>query len=175
MTTPLRTQYIFDLSGVKYKTRADVFRLQRQWETFERVENYNDVVYQKIVAGDRGTLYYQFRSRDELLDYRNGQELHVLRYPVLGAAGEFNSISNRAMPNVPVTTKAPEYTMAPSRGINFSTSITASERVAMNNDLTIYAHVSTYNSQHYFKYIFPSDEEKLAYHRAELRLLSSNF
>jgi hypothetical protein len=174
MATPIRTQYIFDLSGVKYKTRADILRIQRQWETFERGENYNDIVYQKLATGNRETLYYQFRTRDELLDYRNGQELHVLRYPVLGAAGEFNSISNRAMPNVPVTTKAPEYSMAPTRGLNFSTSMSASELTSLNNDMTIYMHVSSYNSEHYFKYNFPSDEEKLAYHRAELRIMMSN-
>jgi hypothetical protein len=171
-STPLRTQYIFDLSGVKGRSRTELLNLQRQWDTFERVENYNDIVYQKLATGDRGTLYYQFASRQESLDYRNGQELHVLRYPSLAATGAFNSISERPMPDVPVTTRAPTYSMTSlqDRGLFFSTSTTESERLTQESDLTIYTHVSTFNGTHYFKYNFVSNDEKIAYHRAE-RLL----
>jgi hypothetical protein len=171
--TPLRTQYMYDLSGVKYRSRADLLNLQRQWETFERVENYNDIVYQQISAGNRGTLYYQFRTRQEYMDYKNGQELHVLRYPALAKAGAFSSISERAMPDVPVLVKAPTYSMSTDRGILFSTSIMESQRMENQSDLAVYTYVSTYNSEHVFKYNFPSNEEKIAYHRAE-RLLRMN-
>ena len=170
MTTPLRTQYVFDSSGYKYKTRADLLRLQRQWETFERVENYNDIVYQKIANGDRGTLYYQFRTHEEYKDYRNGQELHVLKFPTL-PTGTFASISERPMPDVPVIVKAPIYTMAPTTDAK---SVPASVAAAATNDMTIYMYVSSYNAAHVYKYNFVSDEERLAYHRAERRILTDS-
>ena len=174
--TPLRTQYLFDLSGVKYKSRTDLLNLQRQWNTFEQVENYNDIVYQKISVGDRRTLYYQFKTRQEYTDYRNGQELHVLRYPTLASAGAFASISERALPDVPVLVKAPNYSSsaATERGLLLSTSTTESQRMEAASDLSIYTYVSTYNSEHYFKYNFASNEEKLAYHRAERLLRMSS-
>lgn len=170
---PLRTQYMYDLSGVKYKSRADILNLQRQWETFERVENYNDIVFQQIAAGNRGTLYYQFITRQEYMDYRNGQELHILRFPVLAREGVFALISERALPDVPVLVKAPTFSMSSDRGILFSTSIMESQRMGTQTDLAVYTYVSTYNSEHVFKYNFPSNEEKIAYHRAE-RLLRMN-
>ena len=165
-----RTQYPFDLSGVKFKSRSDILRMQRQWETFERVENYNDAVYQKLLTGDRSTPYYFFKDNEELKDYRNGQELHVLRYPTL-PAGTFAPISSRPMPDVAITARPPEYSMStPPRGIMLSTAITASETTTAMMDMTIYSHVSSYNGTHVFKYIFTSDEEKMAYHRAERRV-----
>jgi hypothetical protein len=168
MPTPLRTQYPFDSSGYKFKTRAELLRLQLQWETFERVENYNDLVYQKIATGDRGTLFYQFRTREEYQNYKNGQELHVLKYPTL-PTNTFASISERPMPDVPVTVKAPIYTMTPSSDAK---SVPASVAAAAVNDMTIYMYVSSYNAAHVFKYTFVSDEERLAYHRAERRILT---
>ena len=166
--TPQRTQYPFDLSGVKFKARSDILRMQRQWDTFERVENYNDIVYQKLLTGDRGTLYYFFKDREELNDYRNGQQLHILRYPTLPPS-TFDSISLRVMPDVAVTVRAPIYSMVP-RSIPQSTVMTSSEVTSALSDMTIYTYVSTYNSEHVFKYTFTSDEEKMAYHRAERRV-----
>lgn len=172
MATPQRTQYPFDLTGVKYKSRSDILKMQRQWETFERVENYNDIVYQKLQTGDRGTPYYFFKDREELNDYRAGQELHILRNPTLPPS-TFESIASRAMPDVAVRVKAPEYSMGTTpRGLAVSTATTASEATAASTDMTIYMYVSSYNAEHTFKYIFTSDEEKMAYHRAERRVRS---
>ncbi len=162
---PLRTQYFFDLSGVRYKSRAEILKMQRQWETFERIENYNDVIYQRFALGYRDKTYWQFVNREELNDYRNGQELHVLRYPYL-PAGTFDSISGRTMPDVPVLTQPPNYSQV-SREIVSAPPITSSERTENAADMSIYMHVSTYNSAHVYKYIFQSNEEKMAYHRAE--------
>lgn len=162
---PLRTQYFFNLSGVRYKSRAELLKMQRQWETFERVENYNDIIYQRFAQGFRDKPYYQFVNREELNDYRNGQELHILRYPTL-PAGTFDSISGRPMPDVPVLTQPPNYSQV-SREILAPPSITSSERTEKTADMSIYMHVSTYNSAHVYKYIFQSNEEKMAYHRAE--------
>lgn len=165
-----RTQYAFDLSGVKFKSRSDILKMQRQWETFERVENYNDAVYQKLLTGDRSTPYYFFRDNEELKDYRNGQELHVLRYPTL-PSGTFASISSRPMPDVAIVARPPEYSMSTApRGVALSTATTASETTTATMDMTIYTYVSSYNGSHVFKYSFASDDEKMAYHRAERRI-----
>jgi hypothetical protein len=167
---PQRTQYIFDSKGIRGKSRSDILTMQRQWDTFERIENYNDVVYQRLQQGLRDRMYYQFRDRSELNDYRIGQELHVRRYPDL-PVGTFASISDRPMPTVEVLTKAPNYSMGVEKGLLFSTSISASERMEVMSDLAIYSQVSTFNATHVFKYNFPSDEEKMAYLRAERRII----
>ena len=145
--------------------------MQRQWETFERVENYNDIVYQRINAGYRDRLFYQFVNRQELNDYKNGQQLHILRYPWL-PRGTFDSISEKPFSSAPVIVPAPIYTQTP-KCTQFSTSMKASEKTEQQSDLAIYMHVSTYNSEHVYKYIFTSAEERLAYHRTERQVLSS--
>jgi len=167
MEQPLRQQYIFDLSGAKFKTRCEILTMQRQWNTYERIENYNDIVYQRLEKGYRDRLYYQFKNNEELADYRNGMQLHNLRYP--GTC--FESISERPMPDVAVITKAPNWSPGIERNLLYSTSMTAAELTAQQSDLAIYTHVSTFNAKHVFKYNFVSDEERLGYHRAERRVL----
>jgi hypothetical protein len=164
--SPTRTQYPFDLSGVKFRSRADILTMQRQWETFERIENYNDIIYQRFAAGDRSQTYYQFRDQAEKNDYRIGMQLHMNRYPWL-PAGTFDSISGRPMPDVAVRIGAPSYSYSPNPLAPTRAAIP--ESVATDNaaDMTIYTYVSTFNSVHYFQYNFVSDEERLAYHRGE--------
>ena len=164
--TPQRTQYLFDLSGVKYKSRSDILTMQRQWDTFERVENYNDVIYQRFAVGNRGLTYYQFRDRAEMNDYRVGQQLHEQRYPTL-PCGTFAPISTRAMPEVPVLVSAPNYTYFPPRNLGLTAAVPASALTTTVGDMAIYTYVSSFNASHYFKYNFISDEERLAYYRAE--------
>ena len=167
MTT--RTQYIFDLSGVKYKSQSDIFTLRRQWNLFESVENYNYNIYQLLLQGNRGSMYYQFKP-GEFTDYRNGQLQHIARYPWLPPT-TFASISDKPFPNVTFTTPAP-YTWLPiPQNATFSEAVLASERTKQQNDLAIYSHVSSYNKEHTYQYIFPSNEEKMAYYRAEHRLM----
>ena len=165
-----RTQYFFDLSGVHCKTRSDIIVMQRQWDIFERVENYNDIVYQRINEGYRDRLFYQFVNRQELSDYRNGQQLHILRYKWL-PCGTFDSISGKPFSSAPIILPAPIFTQTP-KCTQFSTSVTASEKTEQQSDLAIYMHVSTYNSQHTYKYMFTSAEERLAYHRVERQVLT---
>jgi hypothetical protein len=168
--TPLRTQYLFDLSGVMCKSRGQLLTMRQQWDTFERVENYNDVIYQYLRIGVRNKSYYQFTTRGELTDYRNGQELHILRYPFLDCS-TFDPISNRAVPDVTPITPPPFVTQPPKVCSPVSTAIVASEYQQQQSDLAIYMHVSTYNSAHCYKYLFPSNDEKIAYHRAERLVL----
>lgn len=164
--SPTRTQYPFDLSGVKFKSRGDILTMQRQWETFERVENYNDVIYQRFEAGDRSQTYYQFRDQAEKNDYRVGMQLHMNRYPWL-PEGTFDPISSLPMPDVVVRIAAPNYTFSPNP--LGPTKAAIPESVATDNtaDMVIYTYVSSFNAVHYFKYNFVSDEERIAYHRGE--------
>jgi hypothetical protein len=169
--SPTRLQFGFDLSGIKYKSRQQLIDLQRSWETFERVENENNIVFQRLSLGLRDKMYYQFRTREEMNDYRTGQTNHILRYPWLPSS-MFDSISIQSVPYITPLNRPPNYSLAINRGVLFSTAMTSSEYLAQQADLTIYTHVSSYNSMHTYKYIFPSNEEKMAYHRAELILLS---
>lgn len=168
MTTysPMRTAYPFDLSGVKFKSRSEILSMQRQWETFERVENYNDIIYQRFSNGDRSQTYYQFRDRTEMNDYRIGQQLHERRYPT-APPGTFAPISNRPMPDVVVRVSAPNYTLLPPRDIPQRAAIPESVATASAADMAIYSYVSTFNGTHYFQYNFVSDEERIAYHNGE--------
>ena len=169
---PLRTQYVYDLSGVRSKSMSDIIRMRTQWETFERVENYNDIIYQRLKLGNREKMYYQYKDREEANDYKNGQQLHIARYPNLPPS-TFNSISNKPMPNVVFSTPPPYVSQTIKQNSDFSNSVPSSEQTSNKSDLTIYQHVSTYNSVHTYKYIFPSNEEQLAYHRAERLIVLS--
>ena len=145
-------------------------RLRKQWETFERVENYNFAVYQKLMSGDRSQLYYQFTSNEELNEYRNGQQQHISKYPNIS----FPSISDTYPA---VSFSAPPPTVAPQsfrENASFAQSILSSENTARATDLAIYAYASTFNAQHTVQYIFPSNEEKMAYARAEQRLQANH-
>lgn len=168
--TPQRIQWPVDLSGIKCKSRSDLLRYTQAWNTFENVENYDDIVYQKISTGNRTTLFYQFKDRTELNYYRIGQQEHESRYPGV----DFTPIRNYPFPNVPSTTPIPYVSPSPKVCGPFSTTQTSSERLANIIDLNTYVFVSTYNSDHVYKYIFKSDEEKMAYHRAERAILTSN-
>ena len=166
-----RKQYPFDLSGVKYKSRSETLTLQRQWETFERIENFNNIIFQRLSVGLRDQTYYQYRTSEEMNDYRTGQKNHILRYPWLPSS-TFDSISLQNVPYVSTfLTAPPNYTIGMTRGVVFSTSMTSGEYMGQQSDMAVYVHVSTYNSQHKYQYIFPSNEEKMAYHRAERIIL----
>ncbi len=166
--TPQRTQYPFADADVRQKTRGEILIMQNQWNTFERVENYNDIVYQRFQQGDRSQLYYQFLSNDEFKNYKAGQQLHIITYRSL-PPGTFSPISERPMPDVPYTGSLPGETNLPRFIVNRPTP-TASEQAAAQADLEVYAFVSTFNNRHVFKYVFIDDDEKNAYERAEIRL-----
>ena len=170
--TPLRTQYFFDLSGVKYKSRGDVMRLREQWDIFERVENYNDIVYQRMSNGDRGTLYYQFKDREESSSYRQGQLQHTQRYPWL-APSTFNSISSRPLPTANIAIPTPNINNV-ARYIQDTGAIPSSEYLEQHADEAIYRHVSSFNSTHKYKYSFTNKEEQLAYNRFAQNILLVN-
>lgn len=180
MSKPTRTQYFFDLSGVKYKTQADIMAMQRQWDTFERIENYNDQIYNRFCQGLRDKPYYQFRDMSEKNDYRIGQMLHINRYPWVSADPRIStisgvsvstlaSVSERQIPNVEVITSPPNYSQISKMCIPTSNALSSAEYMTKQSEDAVYMHVSTYNGTHKYKYAFTSDEEKLMYLRAERR------
>lgn len=184
--TPQRTQYPPQLSNIKFRTPIQTATLTRQWETFERVENYNDIVYQQLQQGNRGTLYYQFVNESERKDYNAGQTLHVNFYTTLPAS-TFASISNRPMPNVPVFIKAPTCQTSMPVIVQLTSSSNtvytqttnksaakASETTTAMADCAIYTTVSTYNSTHVYQYNFVSAAEKQAYQRAADAIATKN-
>jgi hypothetical protein len=176
--TPKRTQYPPQLSNIKFRTPTQTTTLTRQWETFERVENYNDIVYQQLEQGNRGTLYYQFVNQSEQRDYAAGQMLHINFYTALPVS-TFAPISTRPMPNVPVKVPAPTcQTSMPSivqlktaDNVSYTkTTLTAaaaaSESVRAVSDCAIYETILLYNSTHKYQYNFQSAAEQQAYNRA---------
>ena len=166
---PKRTQYPFSMS-TRYKTKSEAMLLENQWETFERVENYNDIIFQRIQDGLRDQPFYQFLSGQELKDYNAGQNLHILAFPNLPPS-TFASISERPLPNTPIKTVLPYYHQT-DKYINPPPAISAEELTQRRSDLEIYTYVSTFNTAHVYKYNFVSDEEKMAYYRAQKRVLT---
>jgi hypothetical protein len=166
-----RTQYFYDLSGVKYKTKSDLLTLRRQWDTYERVENINFSIYKTILKGIYQP-WYVFASNEEASDYRVGQLLHVNRYPNIPSA-LFQSISLAPTPIPKDSGGPPRFAQAPSQIVS-ANPISEGQKTENNADMSIYIHVSTYNVLHStFTYQFQSNEEQLAYHRAEYRLYAA--
>jgi hypothetical protein len=164
MTT--RTQYPFSASFYKYKTMGEIEILRRQWETFERVENYNFAIRARMNTGYFDQKWYTFGSNSELLDYRRGRSLHIAQYPTIDFTSENEKFVQQSTIYVGVKYEIRE---AP-RGTYFSTSISDSERMKNQSDLATYIAVSTFNATHVYKWVFNSDEERLGYERASLRL-----
>lgn len=176
-----RQPFLFDLSGVKCKSRSEILTMQRQWDTFEHIENYNDQIYNRFCQGLRDKPYYQYRDMSEKNDYRVGQMLHVNRYPFLTTDARIStiagvpvstlaSISDRQIPNVEVIAGPQNYSQVSKICVPTSTMLSQAEYIAQQSENSVYIHVSTYNGVHRYKYNFVSDEEKLMYLRAERRV-----
>jgi hypothetical protein len=165
--SPKRTQYPFS-ANTRYKTKSDILLMQNQWDTFERVENYDDVIFQRIQDGLRDKTFYQFLSNQEFKDYKQGQELHVLTFPTLPPS-TFASIRDKPLPTTPTKTPLPYYHQV-DKFIVAPTPLSSEELTQQRADTEVYAYVSTFNNTHVYKYAFVSDEEKMAYYRAEKRI-----
>jgi hypothetical protein len=169
---PNRTQYPFSDVNIRYKSKNETLIMQNQWDTFERVENYDDVIYQLYETGDRSKTFYLFASDAEFKAYNAGQLLHITTYPNL-APSTFVSIRERPFPNVPIKTTLPYWTGV-ERFIVNNVVPTASEIALQQADLEVYAGVSTYNVAHVLKYQFVDADEKAAYDRAMLKLFENS-
>ena len=161
-----RTQYPFSASYYRYKTRSEIEILRRQWETFERVENFNFAIRNRMNSGYFDQKWYTFNSNSEYLDYRRGQALHIAQFPTV----DFQSESEKFVQQSTIIVAVKYETREAPRGTFFSTSISDSERMKNESDLATYIAVSTFNATHVYKWQFSSDEERLAYDRASLKL-----
>ena len=174
ISTDLGLGYIpqspYDLSGVKYKTKGDILTLQRQWDTFNRVQTANFSIYLKILSG-QPLNWYVFVNNQEATDYRNGQQLHTLRYPYIPPA-LFQSVSIAPIPTSRFVTGPPRFSQVPSV-ISPPPPIKESQKTENNADVSIFRFVSSYNVLHStFTYQFQSNEEQMAYNRG-LRLTTT--
>ena len=163
-----RTQWPYDLSGVKYKTKSDMIRLETQWNTFERVENINFLIYLKFLSGNFSQTWYQFVTNTEAADYRAGQNLHISRYPYIPPV-VFSSICFAPLPIC--TNNSGPAIYGQIQTPRSATPLTESQKTANNQDMAIYVQVSTFNVIHStFTYQFTSYEEQMSYYRAELQI-----
>ncbi len=168
---PKRTQYPFSDYGsqLKYKTKTEINTLQRQWDTFEFVENYDDVILQQIQAGNYSMSFFQFgqlqKTTYTLTDYNAGQALHIQAYSNVPCS-TFNSIRNTPFSAAPLGTTLPIETNV-SKCVRPTVPLTAEERAKQQEDIAIYTYVSNYNNSHEYKYVFETMDEKLAYYRGE--------
>lgn len=165
-----RTQYIFDLSGVKYKTKSDILTYQRQWNTYEHVENSNFLIYSNALQG-RPRSWYTFINSTEATDYRTGQQLHQNRYPNLSPA-YFQTIAIAPIPTSSFVTGPPRFSQVPPQTAT-RPALKESQKTENNSDVSVYRFVSSYNVLHStFTYQFQSNEEQMAYNRG-LRLTTA--
>jgi len=163
-------QYPYDLSGVKYKTLSDILTLQRQWNTFDRIQNLNFGVYLSNLQG-KPQNWYSFISNQEASDFRVGQQLHTNRFPNIPPVF-FQQVSLLPIPTSSNLTGPPRFSQAQPQ-INSPPPLTEGQKTENNADMAIYTYVSTYNIMHStFTYQFQSNEEQLAYYRALRRILS---
>lgn len=161
-----RTAYPFFASYYRYKTRSEIEILRRQWDTFESVENFNNLIRARMNSGYFDKKWYTFISNSERLDYRRGQALHIAQFPTI----DFTSESEKFVQQSTIIVGVAYETREAPRGTYFSTSISDSERIKNQNDLNTYISVSTFNGTHVYKWAFSSNEERLSYERASLRL-----
>jgi hypothetical protein len=82
---PARSTFCFKHDTRAFLSQNDIIALKRQWDTFERVENFNSIVYSTITGSESSTslVYYSFLNQSELDDYKLGQVNHIAEYPTV--------------------------------------------------------------------------------------------
>ena len=70
----------FDLSGFTGLPFGTALQYKLDWDTFERIQNYNSNVSTARATGT-GLTYYTYASGKEQISFINGQNLHYRRYP----------------------------------------------------------------------------------------------
>ncbi len=86
---PYRSTFCFPESSQQYKSQAELIKLRTQWDTFERIENYNSIVLNQLasivpVEAPNGVItpaFYQFINSAEKSNYNMGQLAHTVAYP----------------------------------------------------------------------------------------------
>ena len=84
---PMRSTFCFPESTMQYKSMSELMTLRENWDTFERIENYNSIVSNTLAnkvpteAGVQTPEFYQFINSYEKTSYRLGQLAHTVAYP----------------------------------------------------------------------------------------------
>ena len=168
--TPFRSTFCYiPPSSFIYKSRQDITDLKRQWETFERIENYNSIVANKLAntIPDDKQVYYIYVDNQEQIDYTQGQLAHIQRYP---------DISDFLVPYAkkPILYTSTISTIISNLGLNdrigpcpnepTSVIISNEQRIQNRKSNDIYIRVSTQNAIYpKSPYKFGSNEEYLLY------------
>ena len=71
----------FDLSGFTGLSFGAAQKYRGDWNTFERIQEYNSNISTLRAAGAPGLTYYTYASANEQISFVNGQFLHFKRYP----------------------------------------------------------------------------------------------
>jgi len=74
----------FDLSGFTGLSFGTAAQYKTDWNTFERIQDYNSNVSTARAAAAisaAGLTYYTYKSGIEQMSFINGQNLHYKRYP----------------------------------------------------------------------------------------------
>ena len=167
-----RSTYSFIHETKAYLLQKDLITLRKQWDTFERVENYNSIVYSTLLGkplsarGDTVTdsVFYLFKGEGELLEYKQGQLDHIAEYP---------SVTDFLTPY----SKRPIFTVSDILGdasifptqvvdprIDKSNVLTNKERLTNITALNLFVKVSTQTSLYpKTPYKFSSNQEYLLY------------
>lgn len=80
-----RSTFCFKHDTRAFLSQHELIALKRQWDTFERVENFNSIVYSTITGleSSPSLIFYTFLNQSELDDYKLGQANHISEYPTV--------------------------------------------------------------------------------------------
>ena len=89
---PMRSTFCY-VNTSQYVSHADIIDNKRKWETFERIENNDSIVLNRLAqtvptpvnGGPTGTdrVFYNFINNEERNDYLAGQRAHIATYPTV--------------------------------------------------------------------------------------------
>jgi hypothetical protein len=71
----------FDLSGYLCLPTSYKILYQYWWNTYEQIQAVDANTSTLRNAGDKSLTYYTFRNNEEMVAFKNGNLLHVARYP----------------------------------------------------------------------------------------------
>jgi hypothetical protein len=153
-----------------YITRQDISDRKRQWDTFERIENFNSIARNNLANSlptATSQVFYNFVDNSEKLDYTNGQIQHVERYPDI--SDFLVPYSRKDIPYTPTVIAALQFVpsetiLGPCPGDPVPKSPAVIDPVGYRKSRDVYVRVSTQQAQFpKSPYKFGSNQEYLLY------------
>jgi len=168
---PQRSTFCF-VNTTTFLYHSDLFALKKQWETFERIENYNSIIYSTIngtgipekgADSETNPLFYTFTSDAELQEYRQGRLNHISEYPAVNDFVVPYAQKPLAVKDIINDTNI-FYTTPCCKNIDKSKLLTNDERLNNITALNLYVRVSTQTAMYpKSPYKFQSAQEHLLY------------